>query len=327
MAIFHDHQSEVADALLGFFCDPLEASCLPIDSLFDPPDDQFYAETDPYSLTSFNHPSLSAPSLLSIPPDHCAPRNELDLYQCPKRPRSCGDLYHPSDLVLEANSYDGAVIRPMMASFQAPRLISEFAVPPPAVGLPVCNMERKMNGGCLSAQSVAARERRKRISEKTQELGKLIPGGNKMNTAEMFQAAYKYVKFLQAQVGILGLMSSIQGWKASSQVEQQLQLLLGSTTIQEKLYGEGRCMVPKEVVEAMAQDHEIKSNHCGHCGYALNLSSSNRNTTNIGSKRRTRLLCRKCGSYIGSAYEENSPPIGSENSDSSSANGASACKK
>ncbi|XP_008805528.1 uncharacterized protein At4g08330, chloroplastic-like [Phoenix dactylifera] len=108
---------------------------------------------------------------------------------------------------------------------------------------------------------------------------------------------------------------------------------------------------------------------CGHCGYALNLSSSNRNTTNIGLKygkaikkgvvsffsidesrfsqtdelrclpyfnsknswglfrHRTRLLCRKCGSYIGSAYEENSPPIGSENSDSSSANGASACKK
>ncbi|XP_008806162.1 transcription factor bHLH52-like [Phoenix dactylifera] len=262
MAPFHEHQSEVADALLGFFCDPLEASCLPIDSLFDPPDDQFYAETDPYSLTSFNHPSLSAPSLLSIPPDdHCAPRNELDLYQCPKRPRSCSDLYHPSDLMLEAKSYNGAVAAaPTMARFQAPRFLSEFAVPPPAVGLLVCNAERKTNGGCLSAQSVAARERRKKISEKTQELGKLIPGGNKMNTAEMFQAASKYVKFLQAQVGILGLLSTIQGWKASSQVEQQLQVLLGSTTIQEKLYGEGKCMVPKELVEAMAQDHEIKSN-------------------------------------------------------------------
>lgn len=43
-------------------------------------------------------------------------------------------------------------------------------------------------------------------------------------------------------------------------MEHQLQLLLGSTTIQEKLYGEGRCMVPKEAVEAMARDHEIKSN-------------------------------------------------------------------
>ncbi|KAK8925923.1 hypothetical protein KSP39_PZI018506 [Platanthera zijinensis] len=101
---------------------------------------------------------------------------------------------------------------------------------------------------------------------------------------------------------------------------------------------------------------------CGSCGYSLNLSSSCRNTNNIGSKyrkiirkgivsfysidesrfsqtdemsclpyfnsmrswgffrHRTKLRCRKCGGYIGSAYEENSrspPPTGSDNSDSS----------
>ncbi|KVH89308.1 Myc-type, basic helix-loop-helix (bHLH) domain-containing protein, partial [Cynara cardunculus var. scolymus] len=43
-----------------------------------------------------------------------------------------------------------------------------------------------------------ARVRRRKISEKTQELGKLIPG-----------AAFKYIKFLQAQVGVLKLMASI----------------------------------------------------------------------------------------------------------------------
>jgi hypothetical protein len=84
---------------------------------------------------------------------------------------------------------------------------------------------------------------------------------------------------------------------------------------------------------------------CGYCGYALNLSSSARNTAGIGSKygkqikkgvvpfvavdesrftltdevtctphfrsgrswsffrRRSRLLCRKCGGRIGNAYE------------------------
>lgn len=57
----------------------------------------------------------------------------------------------------------------------------------------------------LSPQSLAARQRRKRISNKTQDLGRLVPGGHKMSTAEMFQAAAKYVKFLQAQVGILSL--------------------------------------------------------------------------------------------------------------------------
>ncbi|KAJ8773347.1 hypothetical protein K2173_028524 [Erythroxylum novogranatense] len=82
---------------------------------------------------------------------------------------------------------------------------------------------------------------------------------------------------------------------------------------------------------------------CGTCGYELNLSSSNRNTSTIGSKygksikrgiisffyvdesrftqvdefrcvpefsknswslfrRRTKLLCRKCGNLIGTAY-------------------------
>ncbi|CAL4946712.1 unnamed protein product [Urochloa decumbens] len=85
---------------------------------------------------------------------------------------------------------------------------------------------------------------------------------------------------------------------------------------------------------------------CGYCGYALNLSSSARDTAGIGSKyrkqikkgvvafvavdesrftladevtctpyfrsrrawglfrRRSRLLCRKCGGRIGSSYEE-----------------------
>lgn len=57
----------------------------------------------------------------------------------------------------------------------------------------------------LSSQSIAARKRRRRITEKTQELGKLIPGSQKHNTAEMFQAAAKYVKFLQAQIEILQL--------------------------------------------------------------------------------------------------------------------------
>lgn len=61
----------------------------------------------------------------------------------------------------------------------------------------------------VSPQSVAARERRRKITEKTQELGKLVPGGNKMSTAEMFQAAYKYVKFLQAQVSVLQSIDSL----------------------------------------------------------------------------------------------------------------------
>ena len=69
---------------------------------------------------------------------------------------------------------------------------------------------KKNNEKCVSVQSIAARERRRKITEKTQELGKLVPGGNKMNTAEMLQSAFKYIKYLQAQVGILQVMESFQ---------------------------------------------------------------------------------------------------------------------
>lgn len=61
----------------------------------------------------------------------------------------------------------------------------------------------------VSAQSIAARERRRRITEKTQELGKVVPGGTKMNTAEMLAAAFKYLNFLHSQLHILRFMSSL----------------------------------------------------------------------------------------------------------------------
>ena len=93
-------------------------------------------------------------------------------------------------------------------------------------------------------------------------------------------------------------------------------------------------------------DWQRVTGSCGYCGYALNLSSSARDTAGIGSKyrkqikkgvvafvavdesrftltdevtcmpyfrsrrawgllrRRSRLLCRKCGGRIGDAYEE-----------------------
>ncbi|EEF48345.1 conserved hypothetical protein [Ricinus communis] len=112
-----------------------------------------------------------------------------------------------------------------------------------------------------------------------------------------------------------------------------------------------------------AQNELLVPVFCGTCGYELNLSSSNRNTSTIGSKygksikrgiisffdidesrftqaeefqcipyfsksswgffrRRTKLLCRKCGNYIGIAYEDETSayPLVSDGSDSSSVN-------
>ncbi|KAL4559938.1 hypothetical protein LXL04_032084 [Taraxacum kok-saghyz] len=117
-----------------------------------------------------------------------------------------------------------------------------------------CNVQLKRqnvgNGrGCLSAQSMAARVRRRKISEKTQELGKLIPGGHKMNTAEMFQAAFKYIKFLQAQIGVLKLMTSIPETEEALG-DGEMQALMTCTLIQEKLYTAEKCIVPKHFEES-----------------------------------------------------------------------------
>ncbi|CAI0545995.1 unnamed protein product [Linum tenue] len=123
-------------------------------------------------------------------------------------------------------------------------------------------MNKKQGNGdgvTLSAQSIAARHRRRRITQKTQELGKLIPGGNKLNTAEMFQAAAQYVKFLQAQISVLQSMDSPQTIQEPIEVPKELQTLVTSPVIQQKMYSEEKCFVPTELLQKLVHRSEVQS--------------------------------------------------------------------
>ncbi|PIM98494.1 hypothetical protein CDL12_29026 [Handroanthus impetiginosus] len=247
--------SELPPELLPF-SDPWN-----IDNLFEPID-LLYSENNEVTPSGYNFNSLQTEPYIF--------QQEFEPLFNPKRQKGCNyqqlnycDQFNPDFLnVLPPNP------RMPLQDYSpleivAPPPLPDFPTGPPSFSSGSYESIKKENSsGSLSAQSIAARQRRRKITEKTQELGKLVPGGNKMNTAEMLQSAYKYIKYLQAQVGILESMDSYHQENGEQfEVHEEMQGLLESPLIQEKLYSSEKCLVPQKFVQELSSDHHlIKSN-------------------------------------------------------------------
>ncbi|XP_062211622.1 transcription factor bHLH53-like [Phragmites australis] len=246
MSFLQDVHPEVTDALLGFVYDPLDPANAALDDFLNPLPDH---DTDAF--------------LGPIEDDGDAEEER----HCAKKPRAGSDDAWYG--VVDSNPgqhWNGG------GNQQVPEVLTEFVLPlsPPAPPQPLAfvrgaDAKKTSGNGCQSVQSTTARERRKRISEKTGELSRLIPGGHKLNTAEMLQEAARHVKLLQAQVGMLALMHTIGSTEKEKMpllavAQGQMHALLGCGSVQERLAAEGKCLVPRKLVDAVAKDNAVKSN-------------------------------------------------------------------
>ncbi|GFY99128.1 hypothetical protein Acr_13g0005290 [Actinidia rufa] len=122
--------------------------------------------------------------------------------------------------------------------------------------------------------STLARLRRQRLSEKTRCLQKLLPWDKKMDMATMLEEAYKYVKFLQAQISVLQSMPgdssssfatqnpshfNLFGGLGKLNRQQLLQVLVNSPVVQTTLYSKGCCVYSIEQLVLLKKIAERKA--------------------------------------------------------------------
>lgn len=80
---------------------------------------------------------------------------------------------------------------------------TSISAPKTATRLALNTRQRSKHGNASDPQSIAARHRRERISERLKILQDLVPNGSKVDLVTMLEKAINYVKFLQMQVQVL----------------------------------------------------------------------------------------------------------------------------
>ncbi|KAG5025677.1 transcription factor bHLH52-like [Glycine soja] len=264
---FHEAmpEEEVAAPNLQHFFSYLDESFFLSNTLLENYIDPTFGFLYPPGINHPYDPFTSLTSRDDIFPTH----EDYNLLPCPKRKKCCyeekqqhqehvySSLQEITTPTLLSNLIDGFVVPyENCSSFQAEELQQPVFYEVTQYGDPCVDLQCEKRG--TKRPISPPRERRRKITEKTQELGKLVPGGPKMNTAEMLHAAAKYVKFLQAQVGMLELMNILEEDKAEPPPEN-IHALVVSPLVQEKLYTEERCFVPNGIVTTLTNHEDVHS--------------------------------------------------------------------